>query len=248
MADPLRHRQTKGAATDMVDLTPPRHIPTLPIASVRASLRRVGSRPVIRPSGYRIVGNHDPCAHPYMPPLLASKLGPEPRTHYDDGVLALLSRLKRWSCLSGGGVSKRPAQPPLIARIILILSRISGAMPSTRFLARRALLRSTPSSQAVARMPSSGRPLCGFGSFCAETSLLVIADEDIKRRMRAAPAVGEVTGRDGYREAGEWQQAGGDQRDRAAQKVFARAGSRKPRSDQHQCSTTDNHGYRRLAP
>jgi hypothetical protein len=30
-------------------------------------------------------------------------------------------------------------------------------------------------------------------------------------------------------------------------KVFARAGSRKPRSDQHQeCSTTENHGYRRL--
>jgi hypothetical protein len=32
MADPLRHRQTKGAATDMVDLRPPRHIPTLPLA------------------------------------------------------------------------------------------------------------------------------------------------------------------------------------------------------------------------
>ena len=30
MADPLRPRQTKGAATDMVDLTLPRHIPTLP--------------------------------------------------------------------------------------------------------------------------------------------------------------------------------------------------------------------------
>src|SRR6516162_3745665 len=30
MADLLRHRQTKGAATDMVNLTPPRHIPTLP--------------------------------------------------------------------------------------------------------------------------------------------------------------------------------------------------------------------------
>ena len=53
--------------------------------------------------------------------------------------------------------------------------------------------------------------------------------------------------RDGYREAAEWQQAEGDQRGRAAQKVFARAGSRKPRSDQPQkCSTTDNHGYRRL--
>ena len=57
---------------------------------------------------------------------------------------------------------------------------------------------------------------------------------------RAVPSSIRVR-RDGYREAGEWQQAGGDQRDRAAQKVFARAGSRKPRSDQHQeCSTTDN--------
>src|SRR5690242_16944390 len=35
MADPLRHRQTKGAATDMVDLTPPRHIPTLPNLAVQ---------------------------------------------------------------------------------------------------------------------------------------------------------------------------------------------------------------------
>ena len=35
MADPLRHRQTKGAATDMVDLTPPRHIPTLPVVTMR---------------------------------------------------------------------------------------------------------------------------------------------------------------------------------------------------------------------
>ena len=46
---------------------------------------------------------------------------------------------------------------------------------------------------------------------------------------RAVPSSIRVR-RDGYREAGEWQQAGGDQRDRAAQKVFARAGSRKPRS------------------
>src|SRR5215472_9928973 len=28
--EPLRHRQTKGAATDMPDLLRPRHIPTLP--------------------------------------------------------------------------------------------------------------------------------------------------------------------------------------------------------------------------
>jgi hypothetical protein len=30
MAEPLRHRQTKEAETDMFDLQPPRHIPTLP--------------------------------------------------------------------------------------------------------------------------------------------------------------------------------------------------------------------------
>ena len=29
MVEPLRHRQTKGAATDMFYLTPPRHISTL---------------------------------------------------------------------------------------------------------------------------------------------------------------------------------------------------------------------------
>ena len=63
---------------------------------------------------------------------------------------------------------------------------------------------------------------------------------------RAVPSSIRVR-RDGYRETGEWQQAEGEPRGRAAQKVFARAGSCKPRSDQHQeCSTTDNHGYRRL--
>ena len=30
MAEPVRHRQTKGAATDMFYLTLPRHISTLP--------------------------------------------------------------------------------------------------------------------------------------------------------------------------------------------------------------------------
>ena len=43
MADPLRHRQTKGAATDMVDLTPPRHIPTLlQLGRFRRVLRTAG--------------------------------------------------------------------------------------------------------------------------------------------------------------------------------------------------------------
>src|SRR5713226_4590222 len=37
MAEPLRHRQTKEAETDMPDLPPPRHIPTLPKAAVAGS-------------------------------------------------------------------------------------------------------------------------------------------------------------------------------------------------------------------
>ena len=34
MVEPLRHRQTKGAETDMFDLQLPRHISTLPEAAV----------------------------------------------------------------------------------------------------------------------------------------------------------------------------------------------------------------------
>src|SRR5690242_19032840 len=34
MAEPVRHRQTKGAGTDMLDLPPPRHISTLPIVLI----------------------------------------------------------------------------------------------------------------------------------------------------------------------------------------------------------------------
>jgi integrase len=50
MADPLRHRQTKGAATDMVDLTPPRHIPTLPTAGVLHLRESVSFTPASRQS------------------------------------------------------------------------------------------------------------------------------------------------------------------------------------------------------
>jgi len=35
MVEPLRHRQTKEAATDMFCLKPPRHISTLHIVSIR---------------------------------------------------------------------------------------------------------------------------------------------------------------------------------------------------------------------
>jgi hypothetical protein len=39
MAEPLRHRQTKEAETDMFSLPPPRHISTLPVAEMTAARR-----------------------------------------------------------------------------------------------------------------------------------------------------------------------------------------------------------------
>src|SRR5216683_5848216 len=45
MAEPLRHRQTKEAATDMFYLKPPRHISTLPIATETRCPRYVRSSP-----------------------------------------------------------------------------------------------------------------------------------------------------------------------------------------------------------
>jgi hypothetical protein len=46
MAEPLRHRQTKEAATDMFYLTPPRHISTLPISTKTAGPPQVRFTPV----------------------------------------------------------------------------------------------------------------------------------------------------------------------------------------------------------
>jgi hypothetical protein len=43
MVEPLRHRQTKGAATDMFYLTPPRHISTLPKTVLTAPKRHFRS-------------------------------------------------------------------------------------------------------------------------------------------------------------------------------------------------------------
>jgi hypothetical protein len=46
MVEPLRHRQTKGAATAMFYLTLPRHISTLPNSEVESHLRRVRPTPM----------------------------------------------------------------------------------------------------------------------------------------------------------------------------------------------------------
>src|SRR5258705_9671811 len=54
MVEPLRHRQTKGAATDMFYLTPPRHISTLPWPCKNALPREVGEKP-----GPGSVSGHD---------------------------------------------------------------------------------------------------------------------------------------------------------------------------------------------
>jgi hypothetical protein len=49
MVEPLRHRQTKEAATDMFYLKPPRHISTLPKPQVSPLARHVRSTLNSRP-------------------------------------------------------------------------------------------------------------------------------------------------------------------------------------------------------
>jgi hypothetical protein len=53
MVEPLRHRQTKGAATDMFYLTPPRHISTLHISEVEPRIFDVRFRLQSRPAKRR---------------------------------------------------------------------------------------------------------------------------------------------------------------------------------------------------
>ena len=52
-AEPLRHRQTKGAETDMLSLTSPRHTSTLPIRDIASTsqLRKYRSLPEAAPNG-----------------------------------------------------------------------------------------------------------------------------------------------------------------------------------------------------
>jgi len=83
MADPLRHRQTKGAATDMVDLTPPRHIPTL--------LQLGRFRRVLRTAGVA----HE---HQFLPPRLSGRYRFRKRPLYcqrKDRLRRLLRRVLR---------------------------------------------------------------------------------------------------------------------------------------------------------
>ncbi len=56
MAEPLRHRQTKEAATDMFTLKPPRHISTLPRTSFSVICLDVRLSPNIDRSGEIVRG------------------------------------------------------------------------------------------------------------------------------------------------------------------------------------------------
>src|SRR5258706_12585700 len=70
MVEPLRHRQTRGAGTDMCYLKPPRHISTLPNSDGDTRNRDVGFTPM---SGHRQPGRSGPKSannppHPTPPP------------------------------------------------------------------------------------------------------------------------------------------------------------------------------------
>jgi tripartite-type tricarboxylate transporter receptor subunit TctC len=65
MAEPLRHRQTKEAATDMFSLQQPRHIPTLPVSHVFGELFKMMT-------GINLV--HVPYRGGYVPDLLGGQV------------------------------------------------------------------------------------------------------------------------------------------------------------------------------
>jgi len=54
MVEPLRHRQTKGAATDMFYLKPPRHISTLPAKRGIADMPALPTKPVFEYAPWRV--------------------------------------------------------------------------------------------------------------------------------------------------------------------------------------------------
>jgi hypothetical protein len=69
MAEPLRHRQTKEAATDMFGLKPPRHISTLPVKlrprsclSIQSALPRTAGHS-LRVPPFRLLANRG-SSHP----------------------------------------------------------------------------------------------------------------------------------------------------------------------------------------
>jgi len=97
MVEPLRHRLTKGAETRMLVLTPPRHIPTLPILIV-------GSASTTRRSWrQRSAGLNDEFLEPPQFPLMAHcgkslikhSMRPRPNcTRFHGGVGQSVSHLR----------------------------------------------------------------------------------------------------------------------------------------------------------
>ena len=129
MADPLRHRQTKGAATDMVDLTPPRHIPTLPNLPVpgwgreglesaqpcrsRALRRRSPHHPICRPLSSCIANRGLLSSRP-MPSQAA--LVDEPSGDVFEGPVDIAVQQLETETLRSGLFSIDASPPPVISR------------------------------------------------------------------------------------------------------------------------------------
>ncbi len=103
MVEPLRHRQTKGAATDMFYLTPPRHISTLPKPE---KLNASKCFPLCPESGHRAMQSACPfCAN----------FGSDPIS-FDHLIGAALGARAPDALHIGSGVLVIPATPPAAVR------------------------------------------------------------------------------------------------------------------------------------
>ena len=107
MAEPVRHRQTKGAATDMFDLQPPRHISTLRISPVAAH------------SGHRLLSEPTAGTQPCRrEPLFMPQNG--------HSVSAVDTRAGRCRGRLGHPLAGAPASPELRRQLCNALRLMSG--------------------------------------------------------------------------------------------------------------------------
>src|SRR5882762_3965033 len=149
MVEPLRHRQTKGAATDMFYLTPPRHISALPFS---VCARSSGPNSSARHSFYWLVLAAFPAVGERLLEredfgysawafLLSPRDGSRkqsPPTPADDA----------WHC-------SMLSKPQLVICPVTSLRQNSAALASGAIIAPKAIVASSAAAGAVAAFKSS---------------------------------------------------------------------------------------------
>src|SRR5438874_1297411 len=115
MVEPLRHRQTKGAETDMPGLPPPRHIPTLPVDAPLQARENFG----IAVARGRML--------PSVRPPMRQEDSRRPVWEFADRPSALASLPSAALNQKGGGITQREGRDDRHERLLVGLAEYSRA-------------------------------------------------------------------------------------------------------------------------